>query len=457
MTPEQKIIFDDFSNKIKQLFDPKEIEDLAKESKFVQRESTLTGHLFLTIFVFGVSIYTNPTLEQLVGLLNTMCPEINITRQSLHERINQYAVSFFTFFLSKVVQLEVIKDFDPASLTHFNRILLLDSTSFQLPAELAELFPGCGGSASEAGMKIQFGYDLKSSQFFYEIQEGTSPDNKNSNSFAQEVEKGDLRIADLGYAISQAFVEIDDQEAFYLSRYKSSITLYLRQGEDFVPFDLTSFLLSIYILHEIEVYIKYGTEYRLVRLVAQRVPEDVKNQRIRNLNKAAKKKGTNIKKITLLLQGYNLYVSNAPEEALPMTYFHLLYSIRWGVELIFKNWKSNLDLSTITATREERVLSVIYAKMIWIFISHKISFLARSYAWLNKKREVSIYRATKYLKVFSHQWLSSIVKGKIAPDFLQEPFSFIIKHCLKTKSKKRIYPLEILELLNFSTLASQPE
>jgi hypothetical protein len=48
----------------------------------------------------------------------------------------------------------------------FNRILILDSTKFQLPDALAEYFQGNGGSASSAGVKIQFCYDLKGANGF---------------------------------------------------------------------------------------------------------------------------------------------------------------------------------------------------------------------------------------------------------------------------------------------------
>lgn len=58
----QKI--NEFLLEIDRLFSPESVEKLARQSGFVERQSPLTGHLFLTVFVFGVSVYQAPTLEQ---------------------------------------------------------------------------------------------------------------------------------------------------------------------------------------------------------------------------------------------------------------------------------------------------------------------------------------------------------------------------------------------------------
>ena len=58
----QKI--NEFLLEIDHLFKAETVENLARQSGFVERQSRLTGHLFLTVFVFGVSVYQAPTLEQ---------------------------------------------------------------------------------------------------------------------------------------------------------------------------------------------------------------------------------------------------------------------------------------------------------------------------------------------------------------------------------------------------------
>jgi len=155
-----------FLIEIDDLFQSEQIEALAHQSGFVQRRSPLGGHLFLTAFVFGVSIHDSPTLEQLCGLLHTAESHLNLSRQGLDQRINEQAVEFFELLLSKAFHLQLPPELSMDLLSPFTQVVLLDSTGFQLPEHLADLFPGFGGGASPAGLKIQFGYDLKSGRFF---------------------------------------------------------------------------------------------------------------------------------------------------------------------------------------------------------------------------------------------------------------------------------------------------
>ena len=59
---------DEFLEHITQLFEKEHVEQTARETKFVQRQSKLTGHIFLITYTFAMSIYANPTLEQLTTL-----------------------------------------------------------------------------------------------------------------------------------------------------------------------------------------------------------------------------------------------------------------------------------------------------------------------------------------------------------------------------------------------------
>lgn len=180
------------------MFDKDTVERTARDTKFVQRESKLTGHIFLITYTFAMSIYADPTLEQLSALLGQVLRtfEEQITRVGLHQRINEEAVAFFEAMLAQAIQIQLPSTQTLKLFTQFVEVIILDSTSFQVPANLAHLFGGSGGSASEAGIKIRFGYDLKSGRMFYHIQEGTLPDNKNGNGAVEEVRPGSLRIAD---------------------------------------------------------------------------------------------------------------------------------------------------------------------------------------------------------------------------------------------------------------------
>ncbi len=168
----------EFVTEVSRFFNKETVEAQARATQFVQREAKLTGHLFLTVFTFGMSLYGTPTLTQLVGLLNLLEPELEISREGFHQRLNEQAVQFFEAMLAVVIALEVPHELDIAVLTAFKRILIFDSTAFQLPETLAAYFKGPGGDASTAVIKILFGYDLKSAHFFYVVLNGTDADCK---------------------------------------------------------------------------------------------------------------------------------------------------------------------------------------------------------------------------------------------------------------------------------------
>ena len=438
----------EFIEKLSTFFNKEIIEDVARDSNFVERESKLTGHLFLSVFTFGMTIYGNPSLEDLIGLLHLVKPKLKYTREALHQRIDEDAVKFFEEMLSLELKLVIPKSFDLEILSFFKRVLIQDSTSFELPEKLSNFFKGCGGSASEAGIKIQFFYDLKSSHFLYQIQDGVSPDNKYENSFIAHIEKDDLVIRDLGYSNSKVFVEIALNLAFYLSRCKSDLPLYEKdeQGE-YVKIDLVDKIKNIKNrLVEIEVYLRKDKTFAATRLVIERVPDSVKNSRLRRINKYNKKKGYKTSKRTKILQCFNLYISNAPEKALDKKHFRILYAVRWQIELVFKNWKSNFALDKITCKKVERVKCMIYAKLLFIFISGKFIFMSKSYLWRKSKKEISEFRATKYIKAIAQEWLKLIFqKPKTLNEFLKDAFNFIIDHHYKIKQKDRILPLELIE------------
>jgi len=49
---------------------------------------------------------------------------------------------------------------------------------------------------------------------------------------------------------------------------------------------------------------------------------------------------------------------------IPLEHTGLLYTVRWQIELVFKLWKSQMQLNHIAGLRKERVQVELYAKLI---------------------------------------------------------------------------------------------
>jgi len=240
-----------------------------------------------------MTIYRVPTLEQLIGLLNLAVKDITISRQGLHNRISKNAVTFFEFMINKAIDISIPIFYDINLLQQFNQVLIVDSTSFQLPEELADVFTGCGGSGSEAGIKIQFGYDLKNSKFFYLFQNGKTPDNHAKNSFIDKVEANDIIIRDLGYFVINTFNEIDKKNAYFLSRLKSDIKVYKKDdNNELIELDLVEYIkdMKVDIVELEDVYLNVKGIIIKTRLILEKAPKEILQKRLRKINRNNKKK-----------------------------------------------------------------------------------------------------------------------------------------------------------------------
>ena len=166
------------------IFEKKRIEQLANKTKFVQRKSQLTGLDFFLLCVFAHQQNHQISLE---GLSNSLLKSgKRITRQGLQERFNDNAV----LFMSSALEILLQKKLNPPIVKHaqFRRIVIWDSTAFQLPASYCVKYKGCGGGGSSAGIKLQYCYDLLSQNIvLLVVQSGISGDN---NQELGNIEKG---------------------------------------------------------------------------------------------------------------------------------------------------------------------------------------------------------------------------------------------------------------------------
>src|SRR2546427_4311891 len=142
-------------------FTADDIEATARRTGFVKRTSKITGKLFLTLVTFGTWSEAKTTLAQLAAKVTQLAQDVAVSPEAIHQRMNKKAIAFLQDMirqaLAKVQFLEHVCD--DGLFTSFTKVYLADSTGFALPDSLHKLFPGSGGSASNAGAKIQAVWD----------------------------------------------------------------------------------------------------------------------------------------------------------------------------------------------------------------------------------------------------------------------------------------------------------
>ena len=393
------------------------IEATARRTGFVKRASKLTGKLFLALVTFGSWSDAHTTLAPLAAKVTQVVEQVEVSPEAIHQRMNKRALVFLQDMLrpalTKVQALETVCA--DGLFTTFTKVYLADSTGFGLPDSLSELFPGSGGSATQAGAKIQAVWDYKSSVFgHFALTPWNIPDQKYVDTVVAFAHKGVLFIFDLGYFKLKAFARIVEAGAYFLSRLNHQTTIWDATPGRVQPLELAS-LLNTVLGDSIEHAIFLGAKEQVAsRLVAYRVPESVVNERRRRAKKNAKKKGYTPSQAHLVLLAWNLFITNVPRTIWKTETVGRVYPIRWQVELIFKSWKSDLHVASSKTKKADTTLCYLYGRMLLIVLNYALCPQLRHTLWLKKKRELSLLKLVRHFQALADRWMQVIFQSELA-------------------------------------------
>ena len=316
------------------------------ETHVIQRLRKFSPSSIAQTFVFGFLAKPNASDEDLAKMAAAI--GTNVSAQAVEQRYSQRLVDFLRILFAKAITAAVSSQKPVAGiLDQFADVQLLDSTVISLPAELAETFPGCGGShGGNAALKLQVQMSLKTGAFAgIRIEAGKDTDQATP---MQQVtpEPGVLRIADLGYFNTEVFARYEQAGAFWLSPLLFPTNLY--NAETGEPLALTSWLEQRGPLVDERVLL--GAKHKVAcRLIAWRLPEEVANRRRQKLIEKRRKKGKSAPtKERLARCDWGLLVTNISAERLSMDEARVLYRSRWQIELLFKRWKSQGLVSDVS-------------------------------------------------------------------------------------------------------------
>ncbi len=250
----------------------------------MRREGKLNGHRFLDLIVFISENLKSQSLNDLSVILKTE-HDVDITKQSLHERFNKHAVTFLRNALEKLIRTQL--DVGPylLDLKGINRILVKDSVCFQVHESLATDYPGSGGAGSKASVRIQFEYDLLCGKINdLSLNAFNDQDATNSVATVDLLSSGDLILRDLAYVGLAALKAIIKKMAYFLCRLSPSVKVYERNGDQYTELVVSSIRRYMekggLAMMEKDVYL--GKKEKLkTRLVIHLMPADEVEKRIR--------------------------------------------------------------------------------------------------------------------------------------------------------------------------------
>lgn len=386
----------------------------------------------------------HPSLAGMVAAI-----EARISRVALHYRFSAAAAAFLLKCLCFVLQQKLgrLGQIDTKLLRPFPRVLILDSSSWDVSEKLRSVLPGSGGAASVANCKLQVVYDYKRGELrFLEVTAGTVPDNSYTDHIPGVLQKGDLLLIDQGYFKLSTLAEIVAKGAFFLTRFL--VRTGLKDPITRAPIDLLKHLGKLE-GNACEMEVLMGGEKLpkvLCRLIALRVSEQVANERRRRLKKEAKKKGRAVSKHHLRMCDWTLLVTNVPQRWLPLKMVRALYTVRWQIELLFKQLKSILRVHQSDTGKENRLRCELYGKLIGAVIIHRIHAAETNRLWNTQRREVSMEKLYKRFQERAFTLLRTMLSSVLqALAYLSDQLKRIIPACLKDRQRSRMTTLEILE------------
>lgn len=378
------------------------LDDLARQCGLVRRERKFTGQTLLRMLVLTLLRKPDATTADFFVTATELGLEISTTAVEKRLQGGQPLIDFLRQALERALQQTVASQ--PSSAErwqHFTAVFVGDRSVIALPDELADVFPGCGGTekASRAARKLHVLWNLKTGCLEQlQVTAGKASDARGPVAVDQAA-PGTLLVYDLGYFDVERFARLDRPQAKFLSRLQQGTTLYHADGQ---ALDLLAYLRAPP-TGLVDLTILLGATVRLsCRLLAIRVPEEVANRRRQQARTKAKDHGRRTPSAEYLaLLGWTLFVTNATAEELTWKAVVVLYRARWQIELLFKLWKSHNGLARLRvgATALEQ-LAVVYAKLLGVLLQH---WLLLALVWHLPQR--SLMRAARRLR----EWLKVLL------------------------------------------------
>ncbi len=422
------------------------INRIARETGFTIREGAkLNGFMFLDMLV-----YTHFNHKELS--LNDLCVQLKkrfgviISKQSVDERFNNLAVTFFTKVLENIININIGSK-EKFDFTKYSGVRIKDSTSFQIPENMKDKYPGSGGSASKSAIRIQFEYDMKNNCILdLSLHPYTNQDKSNARETITAIKPKELVIRDLGYIIISLLRQIVDLGAYYLNRLPTNVIVYEKINDEFVEIDFTQLRKDMKRngIERIDKQVYIGkTEKFECRIIIELLPEKLYQERIRKANATARKQGRTVSEEHKTRLALNLFITNTD---IPAIKVRALYTLRWQIELMFKIWKSIGEIDKIKKMKVERFEASLIAKLIWIALNwHIMSHILLSY-YCNCDIQLSPYKIFKTLKIYLYDLREAIIVGKQKiVSLIKEIAEISPRNHLSEKKKKALWSYEVIK------------
>lgn len=360
-----------------------------------------TASTLVQTLVFGFLAHPNASLEHLTHTAARV--GVDVSTQAIDQRLSLPTAALLREVLES--SLHHLIAADPVAiplLQRFNGVRIQDSTTIVLPDALAEVWRGCGGSCSThtaAALKCGVQIDLLTGSLCAcDLADGRASDQRLPLQRAS-VPEGSLRLADLGFFNQAVLAELTAAGVYWLSRLEAS-TLIRTTEQAARP--LREYVERLGPLAQWEQQVWVGKAGLPARLLLQRVPQEVADERRRRLRKQARDKGCTPSAAALALASWTIVLTNIPASLLTLGEAVVLLKVRWQIELVFKLWKSHGQVDTWRSEKPAQILCEVYAKLLAMVVQHWVLVVG---CWAQADR--SLVKAAQVVREYAGELASA--------------------------------------------------
>lgn len=363
-------------------------EQAARDCGLIRRVRQFTGASFVQTLVFGWLDNPKATHEDLAEVAAEL--GIDVSADALGRRLGKPACDCLQRLLQEALHHVIAAQ--PAALPLLRRfagVYVRDGSTVALPAALADVLPGCGGSAAGQGaaaLKLLPQLELTTGALeAISLLPGKQAERADELAWAPLPERAML-LEDLGFFHLERLRHYHNQNVFFLSRLPTRLSVWDEQGHKQT---LAAFLRARRGA-AVDCWVEVGAKAKLrVRLLAEQVPEAVARKRQDRLRRQASKKGRPVSAEGLELCRWNVLITNVPAEMLSLREAQVLRRVRWQIELVFKVFKSEGQLDESRGRKPYRVLCEVLAKLLAQVVQHWASLVAGGSPLLYSQRKAA--------------------------------------------------------------------
>lgn len=407
---------------------------VADKHKLITRKRKFTGSSLLGTFVAGFWHKPHATAADLADTAAQL--GVDLTAQAVAKRYTPQLADalrdLFDHAISRVIEAEPRT---LALLESFPAVVVNDSTTIVLTPELAQKYPGCGGTndSTKAALKLQIQWDQRTGGLTGAIESGRSADAK-SPVLETPLAAGSLVLRDLGYFNLERFAKFNTDKIHWISRGLSQLTVEI-EGQ---TYDLVGWL-QRQTRDLIDRSVKVGNVGLECRLVALRVPGAIAKERRRKAIQKAKKKGRKPSERHLASCDWTIFLTNLPADSWAASIIHTLYRVRWQIELLFKLWKSHHAVEDHRYEDATDQQIELYARLIAVVLQHWTILCT---GWSNVR--LSFVKAARVIRESVPRFVAAL-RGLCPLEAVLTSLIGRVKRCVLDSRRKRPNTYQTLE------------